>query len=723
MKKMISCLAILVMLAAVPTATAFAAETATFSVPAEAAFDETDIRNLVGQWKYQIAPEGMNITAGVIDNGIIDIKSDSTYKYTDLDGKISTGTIKLDYDTFGGDYRVPFFAFYEGDKFFIGCYCQQNNPNAYIIGNGGTAQLLSVDADFSAITGEWEELNGNERIFSISANGVYTVTYPDNSSDQGFIKIGNEMFSDNNDSKCYNFYNSNGIAWIGFPKTDSGTVNELKTGSFTLRRKNTDQRNEYGYYTPSEYPVTSVSTAALIGTWTDAKNDKAILTITEGRNLYNSKFEYTNGTETISGFISLEYCLTQSGDREYWYNFYNVDGTFWNGFRVNSEIPLNDIYSGQDGAMHFVRKPYEKLADKNEIAVVRMNDLNTILSVMNASPKYTEENKVIDGYVKVTDFRFSSISDIKNFISSICTGELKDELISDCDNCFTEKEDALYVKSVHRSFYQFRTEKDVTITDPAMNYFSATTNDRDSLFGYGKAEFFYDDDKWLIKNYEFIDSFESEKHDISEIAGTWNEVDTLYPRTLVIKNDGSFTITFTNGGTMYGIAKVEEIGYPNGSIMTWFNLYKESGEFYTGFEATSQTPLSDLYTGLDCTEHFVRYIEPEHKYSAEELRNMSINDYEKKTGIRPASSEVFENNHGVTTVVLKDENGNILDTYTLDPATGQGANSKNEPIELPQTGVNSLTLASKFAGASVITLLGIIAVIKSGMLRKKEDEE
>ena len=101
-----------------------------------------------------------------------------------------------------------------------------------------------------------------------------------------------------------------------------------------------------------------------------------------------------------------------------------------------------------------------------------------------------------------------------------------------------------------------------------MNYFSATTNDRDSLFGYGKAEFFYDDDKWLIKNYEFIDSFESEKHDISEIAGTWNEVDTLYPRTLVIKNDGSFTITFTNGGTMYGIAKVEEIGYPNGSIMT-----------------------------------------------------------------------------------------------------------------------------------------------------------
>ncbi|MBR1432495.1 SH3 domain-containing protein [Ruminococcus sp.] len=33
----------------------------------------TDISELVGQWKYQVAPEGMNITAGVTDNGIIDI--------------------------------------------------------------------------------------------------------------------------------------------------------------------------------------------------------------------------------------------------------------------------------------------------------------------------------------------------------------------------------------------------------------------------------------------------------------------------------------------------------------------------------------------------------------------------------------------------------------------------------------------------------------------------
>ena len=104
----------------------------------------TDISELVGQWKYQIAPEGMNITAGATDNGTIDIKSDGTYIYTDLDGNTHSGTVKVDYDTLGGDYRVPFFAFYEGDQFFIGCYCHESHSDVYMTGNGGMSQIVRI---------------------------------------------------------------------------------------------------------------------------------------------------------------------------------------------------------------------------------------------------------------------------------------------------------------------------------------------------------------------------------------------------------------------------------------------------------------------------------------------------------------------------------------------------------------------------------------------------
>jgi hypothetical protein len=257
-----------------------------------------------------------------------------------------------------------------------------------------------------------------------------------------------------------------------------------------------------------------------------------------------------------------------------------------------------------------------------------------------------------------------------------------------------------------------------------MDYCTATANKGDQLFGVGRAKLKCESGKWHIESYEFGDFYETERHDVSEIAGTWDEVDTLYPRQLVIRNDGSFTLVFVDGRAMYGTVKVEDIGYPNGSRQTWFNLYDENDAFYTGFEATSLTPLNDLYTGQDGSEHFVRYIEPEHKYSKDELQKMAAKDYEEKTGIKPADTHSMTNVGGSVTVVFTDENGEDFDAYNLDPDTGVGEKfSDGSAVNLPQTGVNSLALAGTLAGACAVTLLGMGAVIKSGKLRKKEDEE
>lgn len=53
--------------------------------------------------------------------------------------------------------------------------------------------------------------------------------------------------------------------------------------------------------------------------------------------------------------------------------------------------------------------------------------------------------------------------------------------------------------------------------------------------------------------------------------------------------------------------------------------------------------------------------------------------------------EINDTADGKCEITLKDVSGNVLDVYTIDRQTGEGTNSANEPINLPQTGNYSLT--------------------------------
>lgn len=101
-----------------------------------------DISNLVGQWNYQVAAENKTVDVSARDNGTITVKEDSTYTYTDLDGNTHSGTVELKYEEYSNGDKVPYFAFYEGSEFFIGCYCGQNSSDTYYIGNGGMAWIV-----------------------------------------------------------------------------------------------------------------------------------------------------------------------------------------------------------------------------------------------------------------------------------------------------------------------------------------------------------------------------------------------------------------------------------------------------------------------------------------------------------------------------------------------------------------------------------------------------
>ena len=108
----------------------------------------------------------------------------------------------------------------------------------------------------------------------------------------------------------------------------------------------------------------------------------------------------------------------------------------------------------------------------------------------------------------------------------------------------------------------------------------------------------------------------------------------------------------------------------------------------------------------------------ENTYSLDELCEMALNDYQKKTGSRPESAEASVNADGTVTIQLGGQ-----ETYTVDPVTGKGTDSSGKTVNLPQTGNNSLPTAVAGITASLFTAGGAFAVLKSGIFRRKKKND
>lgn len=108
--------------------------------------------------------------------------------------------------------------------------------------------------------------------------------------------------------------------------------------------------------------------------------------------------------------------------------------------------------------------------------------------------------------------------------------------------------------------------------------------------------------------------------------------------------------------------------------------------------------------------------------SVEDMCIMAVNDYEDKTGVKAAETESVENENGTLTVYLKDENGEVLDVYVIDPETGKGTDSNDEEVNLPQTGNNSPANLIAFLSSVTMVLSGLFIIFKSGKIHKKEEK-
>lgn len=125
------------------------------------------------------------------------------------------------------------------------------------------------------------------------------------------------------------------------------------------------------------------SIQGLIGIWYEADVlDSRTLTVKPD---YTYELAYKGGG-TAFGTVGVTAEEHPDGSKSYWYMFYESDGKFWAGFAKNDDGSVqNELWSGQDGAMHFVRSlnnkygSAESVAAKDYLGVWSVGRINAVI--------------------------------------------------------------------------------------------------------------------------------------------------------------------------------------------------------------------------------------------------------------------------------------------------------------------------------------------------------
>lgn len=195
-------LALGMMFSAVPMNTAYAAETTAVAASAEDPASQIGINDIAGKWNYQVSSGNYAVEEGAKDNGTVEIKADGTYSYTDTNGKVTTGTVKIGIDEVGGT-KFTTVLFSNGTEVsFAGYY---RGAYEISIGNGGMARLVreaEPSVKINDIVGKWwyeianvtfENGAKSNGTIEIKADGTYSHTDANGKVTTGTVKIGAEV--------------------------------------------------------------------------------------------------------------------------------------------------------------------------------------------------------------------------------------------------------------------------------------------------------------------------------------------------------------------------------------------------------------------------------------------------------------------------------------------------------------------------------------------------
>jgi len=255
MKKIVTyMMALGMMFTAVPANAVFAAETPAIVSSAAETVEAVSIKELVGKWNYDVADKNADsVDEKPVCNGVVVIKEDGTYVYTDANGKITEGTVKTGIEEIGGTKHKTV-RFYEGSEFKFGGYYEENTHNRISLGNGGMSRLLrdiDVRVDVKKLAGTWnydvadkdadsvDVKSVRSGVVVIKENGTYVYTDANGKISEGTVKTSSEDYSNGQKLPTVYFYEGSKFKFGGYIEDSHNRISLGNGGMSRLVRVNT----------------------------------------------------------------------------------------------------------------------------------------------------------------------------------------------------------------------------------------------------------------------------------------------------------------------------------------------------------------------------------------------------------------------------------------------------------------------------------------------------
>lgn len=153
-----------------------------------------------------------------------------------------------------------------------------------------------------------------------------------------------------------------------------------------------------------------------------------------------------------------------------------------------------------------------------------------------------------------------------------------------------------------------------------------------------------------------------------------------------------------------------------GDVSKWERLYPVSDVEDSNIKDSNLAGTYKIYNGIKDTATTEPTTTNYKNITQEDFKDWARKDYATKTGNTPAKAALLETADGNYAITLTDEDGEVLDVYTVNPETATGTNMANEVVSLPQTGYSDIYKV--FVGlATLMTVGGATIIVKT---RKKD---